>query len=447
MPRIPVESLVSPRQDEVQLQPGVFQQTAQATANLLSAVDGAGQMVKAQFDRAQDIHNQATISDKRLKIRNAQGKFQNDIIGDPNDPTKNPIPPHLWAEEWGNRLKALEGDLKLNDEPPAVSRVVENDFKNFSGTSLIEITGAALKENVKRARQNGERDLQYYRSTGNTEMANQTLDELHKRGIIDKDVYEDGGRTNDLIDQEKELRKDREFDARGYKKALENGEYPELTEVQTMDEIKKAETEIKVQENEALDMIWMQTGNFGPIQSVEDFERELDEAGDTISKNVKRRALNSFRNSVPLSPEEKTELQKEMDSLIKARENPSTYKDAYEGFKTKLSSYGKRDGTQDYYRDLNNYHIPSMHDESAVARKSEKQKADEIKKTGVLYRGFVSEAVDAIVESFDINRENGGWSDKIFALDEMVKPEDRIPLTKEEKTHNARVRGKEKKVF
>ena len=63
MARIPLQSQVAARQSEVQLSPGVFQQTAQATANLLSSAVGAVDMVKQQFDQAQELRNRVNVAD------------------------------------------------------------------------------------------------------------------------------------------------------------------------------------------------------------------------------------------------------------------------------------------------------------------------------------------------------------------------------------------------
>ena len=109
MPRIPIQSLVSSRESGVDVQPGAFQATAQATANLMSSVSGAAQMVKQQFDRAQDLRNRTQLSEERRGLRDARGNFLNKMNGLNADGSQGkPIPPAQWGPLWKIELDVIK---------------------------------------------------------------------------------------------------------------------------------------------------------------------------------------------------------------------------------------------------------------------------------------------------------------------------------------------------
>tara|TARA_R110000850_G_C9996151_1_gene468197 strand:- start:30026 stop:31768 length:1743 start_codon:yes stop_codon:yes gene_type:complete len=144
MARIPQQSLVTPRETGVAIQPGAFAESAKATASLLGAVSGAADMVKKHFDRAQDLENITSISEKKRLIRNSQGEFLNEM-------SRDKVAPSQWGSMWAERLKSVKGSLKLDKVPPVVFRAVSEDFENFAGTSLIQIAGEGLKLNQRLA--------------------------------------------------------------------------------------------------------------------------------------------------------------------------------------------------------------------------------------------------------------------------------------------------------
>ena len=368
MPRIPVESLVSPRQSEVQLQPGVFQQTAQATANLLSAVDGAGQMVKAQFDRAQDIHNQATISDKRLLVRNARGEFQNWI-------TENNIPPAQWGEKWGDKLKEIEKNLALNDEPPAVQRAVGETFKNFAGTSVIEITGAALKQNRKAAMQNFQRDSDYYLDHQQYDFARESLEGV--RGEMTEEEYQDFNRAIDTKEEKDTREQFLNADPEGYKKWV--NETDDLSTSQKTIENDRADSELQRLESNEITVLEreLKLGPDGSIQSEEDLTAALDKAqflSDTTKKIIKQ----NYKKSQPLSSEEEYGLYSEMDELQKFGEIESgndKYRKAYNKVQEKINSYGNRPNSGKFRADIMNLRPSIMRSRSEKERGAYRKEA------------------------------------------------------------------------
>lgn len=75
MPRVPLQTLTSVRQNEAPIQSGAFQETAQATSNLMGAIGGAAKTVQAMFDQAQDFKNRSDIMEKRGSSAKRKGSF------------------------------------------------------------------------------------------------------------------------------------------------------------------------------------------------------------------------------------------------------------------------------------------------------------------------------------------------------------------------------------
>ena len=332
MARIPLQSLVSARHSGTAVQSGAFQQTANATADLLSSINGATQMVKQQFDQAQDFRNRSDISEKKRAIREAQGVFQNELTAEKVDPSE-------WGPRWQERLKELQGTLGLTDSkvPPIVKREVGEAFKQFSGSSFIQISGAALKENQKRARQNFDRDYQFNAQNGDHD-ANDLLVEGN-RDLLGDDYTDDTLRTNGLMRKKDELEFSRNSDPIGHLERIKAGEFG-LSKVHQQREIKTAETLRDRREAEALADL-REAEQAGLIESEDDLRQRLEE-DPYITEKSKKARLSNYRKTSPLSDKEHQGLQDKADALTKLRGKPEEYEAAYYDLVREFEAVGQR---------------------------------------------------------------------------------------------------------
>ena len=369
MPRIPVESLVSPRQDEVQLQPGVFQQTAQATANLLSAVDGAGQMVKAQFDRAQDVKNTSDIMEKKRVIRTSQAEFQMEMMKDPT--TGMPVPPSEWGQRWQARLEETRTKvgLKGNDLPPVVQRAVDEEFSNFSASSFIQISGAALKENRREVIQNLRRDTEYYVSNNQYDFARESLESA--KGEMSEEQYNDYMRSIDTQEKKDTRNQMLNADPEGYKKWV--NETDDLSKSQKTIENDRADSELQRLETSEIDLVEreLKLGPDGSIQSEEDLKIVLEDKSKYISDKTKKLIMQNYKASQPMSDEEQWELSKAMDDLRRFGEVESgndKYRKAYNKVQKTINSFGNRPNSGQFRADIMNLRPSVMRSRSQKER-------------------------------------------------------------------------------
>ena len=152
-------------------------------------------MVKAQFDKAQDIQNHTDISTKHREIRDAKGEFMNEMAGVNEDGSMGQaVPPAEWGPKWSQRLRTLEGELGLDKTPPVVRRAVEDKFKDFTSSSYIEIAGQAIKANRREAAQNLDRDIADAKQRGDFGAVDQLLSEAGD--IIPAEQISDARRSN-----------------------------------------------------------------------------------------------------------------------------------------------------------------------------------------------------------------------------------------------------------
>ena len=331
MARIPLQSLVSARQAGAQLNPGVFQQAAQANINLLSSIDGAAQMVKEQFDRAQDLRNQSEISEKTRTIRDAQGTFQNAMVAGRVDPA-------LWGGLWAERLKKLPGELKLDSSktPPAVRRAVVENFDNFASSSFIQISGAALKENLQRAKQNFSRDLQY-----NYEMENFAGNEKlieENRAVLGDDLADDALKINRLKERDVGILGSREGDLIAHIENAKAGKLG-LPKVQNQQELEISERLLKQKESEGVTGI-QKLVELGYIEDEADLKSQLD-SDPHISKLTKEAVIKNYNETKPLTDVERYRLIDAVNALTPLRYTEE-YEDEYYKVLKEFEALGQR---------------------------------------------------------------------------------------------------------
>ena len=379
MARIPLQSLVSARQAGAQMAPGAFGQTAKATANLLRSVVGATDMVKKQFDKAQDLRNQSEISEKRRGIRDSQGIFQNEMLKGPDG---RPVPPEQWGPLWQERLKSEKEKLGLDDSkvPPVVKRALSEDFENFAGSSFIKISGAALKENLKRARSNFDRDTQFLIGQEDFEGTSKLADEAATNGVLTPEETEDFKRGIGLIKQKNDLDYSLESDPVDHLRKVRNGDFKtfRLNPVAEQKELKRTKAEIqKRAAQDVRDIKEIDEG--GGIEDEEDLKTRLDES-PYITEATKEAYLQNYRMHQPLALEEHFAIQDRIDANVRKFSTDPTYTQEdyaieWNALNLLVDTYGKRTGTGAFRADLHNMR-PSLFTEGkqneAAAKKHAK---------------------------------------------------------------------------
>ena len=405
MARIPLQSLVSARQSGVAIAPGVFQQTAEAAHGLLSSVAGATQMVKAQFDKAQDIHNQSAISEGRRKFRDAQGEFQNRML----DPKFTPA---MWGPEWQDTLKGIEAEIGLNDSkmPPAVSRALKEDFQTFAGSSLIQISGAALKENLKKGNQNFQRDYQYNKANGNHQ-ANKDLIKTSEGLIFTAEEAEDWARATDGIIKQEKMEVHESNDPDGFIKAVKNGEY-DLSELHEIQAIKSGENQKDVYESEGLDMITLMVKAGDQIKNVEELKVQLDN-DPNISELSKKAYIKHYKNNKPLSNSEMFALDDKVDALWEFRGDPDKYRAEWSKINNEVRTHGTRTGLGGARSEL--YRVrPSNFTQEKLDQAAEEQRAEDLKPVEMVGREMVAARAKGINSIESIELKNDDVADVTF---------------------------------
>ena len=415
MARIPLQSLVSARQSGVAIAPGVFQQTAEAAHGLLSSVAGATQMVKAQFDKAQDIHNQSAISEGRRSHRDAQAEFQNRML----DPKFTPA---MWGPEWQKTLKSLETTLDDSDMPPVVSRALNEDFQAFAGSSLIQISGAALKENLKKGKENFQRDYQFNKAEGRHQENLKLIDE--SVGVLFDEASGDDWKrqTNGMIKQDS-MKVHKSNDPRGYIEAVRKGEY-DLSELHQIEEIKSGENQMDVYESEGLDIITSMVKAGDQIKNVDQLKNELDN-DPNISELSKKAYIANYKNSQPLQDGEMFALDDKIDELWKFRGDPDQYRKEWSKINILVGTYGTRGGIGIGNAKARLYqNRPSQHTKEKLDKAAEEQRAAELKPVEMVGREMVAARAKGITgykyaESYGTDKDERIPNAKIKAqLDE-----------------------------
>ena len=364
MARIPIQSLVSARQSGVQIQPGAFQETAQATVNLLSSVSGAVDVVKRQFDQAQDIKNRSDILDRNRMIRDSQGAFQNRMLEEGRDPSE-------WGPLWKETLDELQDKIGLNDKgiPPAVRREVEAEFKSFAPRSFIQISGAALIENRKRASANYGRDVNYYTQNNRWDEARETTIAAGESNVLTQDEVDDQmrkiNRGEEKYTQEVAIYED----PRAAKEAAEAD--PDLDPLEKKAIIRSADAQLQEYESQELDSLQASI-SVGEITTQAELDEYLEGAEYITDKN-KAKIRKGFATQNPLSEADRWSLKKELRQLHELGEKApqsNEYYDAFMTYQKKVLSYGPRPGTEAFRGVLYQMEQKALVGKSDTERKS-----------------------------------------------------------------------------
>lgn len=418
MARVPLQSLVSARQSGVELQPGVFQQAARANAELFGSIAGGVEMVKQQFDKAQDLKNRSDISDKKLLIRNSQAEFQNRLIQDN-------VEPALWPVLWKKQLSVVEKQLGLNSSevPPVVRDAVGEAFKSFSGTSLIQISGTALKENQRRAKQNFDRDLQYSYQTNDFAGANALVEQ--NRDLLGDDFADDTLRTNGLIQRNKEMEYSLQNDPIGHKEKIQRGDFGDLPKWDVQKQEQAADDRVKRLESEGLATI-RELDEAGLIDGEEDLIAQLD-SDPTISEVSKKRFLKNYRSNQPLPAKEQSAIKDRIYGNLTKLQNGEIDAEEYErewvDIQSEVHTYGNRKGVGRFNSDLHNMR-PSLFTQEKLDAEALRKRAKEVAPIQSLAHdlikarasGLASIAYDSVKTSGDYLTEEQKLGNKSLKL-------------------------------
>jgi hypothetical protein len=372
MPRIPIQSLVSSRESGVDVQPGAFQATAQATANLMSSVSGAAQMVKQQFDRAQDLRNRTQLSEERRGLRDARGNFLNKMNGLNADGSQGkPVPPAQWGPLWKTELDAIKKGFEDSDMPPVVSRALAEDYENFAGSSYVQIAGAALKLNQREARQNFDRDLQHFVTEENWEEAGGLV--KNARGYEITDGEADGlNKALGVGKRNADMATSLDADPEDHIKRINEDAFGRLAPSQKRKEIKKGELGMTKLEVEGVTFLqdMLEDGNY---KNMGEFEVAIDEISH-ITPQTKKRLLRNFKSSAPISEGGLLYLQDKIDDLTKLRGNPEEYEAAWNKLKVELGTYRRED--IGHFNTTMHLEAPQKYSKEANVKRTEKERQE-----------------------------------------------------------------------
>ena len=178
MARIPESTLKQSRFSGVQVPQGVYGNPTKALAGVVGAVSGTADAIVSMGFEAQDIKNKADVRTRLRELRNMQTEFQNGVF-------ENNTPPEQWLSQWEAKLKSFENRLSSEDIPPDVKEAVLEKYADTAGSSMLQIGGAMVKENRRRAEEVGQRDVVDMMNLGDRDSALGVIDAMEEEGTID----------------------------------------------------------------------------------------------------------------------------------------------------------------------------------------------------------------------------------------------------------------------
>jgi hypothetical protein len=313
----------------------------------MGAVDGAAKMVKAQFDKAQDIQNHTDISTKHREIRDAKGEFMNEMAGVNEDGTMGQaVPPAEWGPKWSQRLKTLEGKLGLDKTPPVVRRAVEDKFKDFTSSSYIEIAGAAIKANRREAAQNLDRDIADAKQRGDYGAVDQLLAEAGD--LIPAEQISDARRSNRTAQSTAARADEMNEDPAAFIERMEGKGGDGLHSGVVRREIRAAKAIMNRDLEEDMDMV-SESVEAGEIADPADIEARLKKIPNIKEHQIKK-LLASYKEDTPLTKVERGDYRarlRELKANYIETKDFEAYDDGWRELLIELTAEGKRVGAGD----------------------------------------------------------------------------------------------------
>jgi hypothetical protein len=337
MAKIPSHIMQSARHQGVDIPDGVFHLTSRAAANALGDVAEIPAVFKKELDRAQDIRNRSDISDRLRSMREMQAEYLQTIQRDQIDPSD-------WAPGWEKKLKSFEKTLSEGGVPPVVVRGVTEQFKDFAGKSMLTITGAALKENRRRAQGHFDLDYQDAIAEGRYNDADGLVDDAVSTGVLD-DLQGREYKTGT-----KNRRRQDDLDTRLLDDPMKYKEdLPQLfphSKAQQLKEAQRADSQISKYERDEVELIRTLVDS-GVITDSDQFEEEL-EMMQYISKERKKIMSDSFNSNQEVPFEEESGFIDRVHDLhaayVDGQIDFETYRKGYDEMSSEADAYGTRLG-------------------------------------------------------------------------------------------------------
>ncbi len=402
MPRVQQRTLTRARQSGVQLPQGAFASTAAGVNSVLGVIGQGANIVQKNFEEAQDLKNRTDIADKTRFIQDSQTEFQQSL-------QRDNIPPQEWHDRWGKRLVELQKGLELDssETPPDVRNALTKTFEDFSKTSVLNISGAALKQNQRLAKDSFDRGFRHNSATGNHD-ANDALVEAN-RDLLGDDFADDTIRTIGLLRQNDEIEFSRKGDVTGHQKLLDSNHFG-LSEKQLFEEQERTTRELKLQENEALSGI-RDLQDAGLIQD-EDELRSLLAEDPRINKEKALGIIENYKTNQPISRADHYRIQDAIDNNTSSFERgeitAAEYESEWLNIQGDVNAFGNRKGTGVFRSDLHNLR-PSLFSDKAQDAKAQKERFAKLKPLQSKARSLIREVVSGQISiDFADRGENFG---------------------------------------
>ena len=301
MARIPSYTQVVTPFQGIDMPQGAFNRTGQAVGALISSVGGALDTVKHFVDEAQNIRNDSDVRERARQMRTLQAKFNEEIMS-------NKIDPAQWTTEWEKRLASFESTLSEKNGmsvPPVVLRTVQEQFKEFSGQSLLSISANALKENRRQATGFLELDIKDDVGVENFDGAIEKIKHGVATGLY---TQLDGAAQIQAIEGQKKqsaMEQIMRDDPQGLIDKLGAGEYDsEYSPNQRGELMDKARSEKVRREKNAMANLQYGIAS-GYYKNEQELEKDLENDYPDISPALRKAVLANFRGVKPMSFEEK----------------------------------------------------------------------------------------------------------------------------------------------
>ena len=340
MARIPESTLKQSRFSGVQVPQGVYGNPTKALSRVVGAANNAADTVVRMMDDAQNVKNKSDVRTRLRDLRNMQTEFQNGV-------SENNTPPEEWLPQWEQQLNLFENRLGSEDMPQVVKDAVTEKFLDVKGASMLQIGGASVKENRRRAKEIGQLDVVDMMEIGDRDGAIAVVDEMVDEGTLD-DHGAEIAKRGVKIKMDANARELTLFnDPVLYKENLISGAYDkELSPLQIGVEKKKAERAISAKETDAVATMQQMIDN-GMITNVAKLKESMDDWPE-IRKSTRETLVKEFGNTIPLSVVEiitmRDKISEDYRAWTKGEIDTGTYITRYNETQTTLAAWGKRQG-------------------------------------------------------------------------------------------------------
>tara|TARA_R110002126_G_scaffold170191_4_gene319130 strand:- start:992 stop:2281 length:1290 start_codon:yes stop_codon:yes gene_type:complete len=341
-------------------------------------------------------------------FRDAQGEFQNRML-------EKDFHPSEWGPEWIKTLEEVERDVDFNGMAPVVQRTLQEDFENFAGSSLIEISGSALKENLRRGKQNDQRDIEFLNSMGRFDESSQLIKDSK---VWSQDETDDFIRGNNQEALAYEIETSRETDP-DHMELVKKNQWGQ-TKLQQAQEMQKSKGVQSKKQAMALEEITVAV----QAQRMSEDQMITSMAGNRwIDGQVGAIYLKNYRNSKPLQDGEIFALDDKIDALWEHRSDPDKYKAEWSKLRSEIATYGDRGGIGGAKAGLYNVR-PSLHTQEKLDEAANGGRAAELRSLEMAARELVKKYSSGLAEvSFIRGKKEDADGQEEESLNAILKNE------------------------